>query len=365
MPLTGFATFTPPLKSIIHIVGNRPQFIKLAVMHRELAKSGVFRQEIIHSGQHFSPSMSDIFFDELSIPEPDKNLNINQVQTNMFVQLASHAIEQCLRGRPSSDIVFVYGDTNTTLAAAIAAKKAGLTLVHFEAGVRTQDETMPEEQNRKSADALADLNFCCTSLNYQNMLAENSRRSDSKAVLNSGDLMLDAFLTLNKPGQRRITEKNYIACTLHRDANVNNADRLHSIVAALNSIHAQIPVILPAHPNTVKRLNQFGCQPGFRLLEPMGYADMKRFLSEADFIITDSGGSSREAYFLGKKSLVLMDRPFWPEIIAGGCALSAGADEAQILSRFFALPQLTGDFSSALFGDGHAAGKIRTALESI
>lgn len=334
-------------------------------MHRELAGAGGFRQQIIHTGQHFSPAMSDIFFDELGIPEPDKNLNINQVQAEAFVQLASRELEDCFSGRALPEIVFVYGDTNTTLAAAIAAKNAGLTLVHFEAGVRTGDETMPEERNRQRTDALADLNFCCTALNYQNMLAENSRRKESKPVLLSGDLMLDAFLTLTSPGKRQVSEKKYIACTLHRDANVNNAAQLHTIVAALNTIHTHIPVILPAHPNTVNRLREFGCRPEFRLLEPMGYADMKCFLSEADYVITDSGGSSREAYFLHKKSLVLMDRPFWPEILAAGCALSAPADEAQILAQFFALAELKGDFSSAIFGDGHAAGKIRTALETI
>ncbi len=334
-------------------------------MHRELARAGSFRQEILHSGQHFSPAMSDIFFDELSIPQPDKNLHINQVASADFIQLATRELEQCFLGRPSSDIVLVYGDTNTTLAAAMAAKTAGLTLAHFEAGVRTGDETMPEERNRQATDVLADLNFCCTTLNYQQMLAENSLRKESKAVVLSGDLMLDAFLSLNNPGIRLAGKNNYVACTLHRDANVNHSEHLHAIVAALNRIHAHIPVVLPAHPNTVNMLRKFGCRPNFNLLEPMGYANMKRFLSEADYVITDSGGSSREAYFLHKKSLVIMDRPFWPEIIRCGCALSASANEEQILEQFFALPKLTGDFSLAIFGDGHAAVKIRTALESI
>ena len=352
------------MKSIIHIVGNRPQFVKLAVLHQELAQSGLFSQKIVHTGQHFSYEMSELFFEELNIPPADINFDINNHSTSRFIGLAADRLEQYFIDAGHS-IVFVYGDTNTTVAAAMAAKRANCLLVHFESGVRTGDNTMPEEINRIITDRLADINFCCTARNFAAMQAEGYGTSIKSGVYLTGDLMLDAFNRLGNNINKIVPEKNYVTCTIHRSANINNSNKLHQITEALNTINASLPVILPLHPNTKKMMEKFGCQPVFKTLEPLGYSAMKSLLSGADFVITDSGGTCRESYFLKKSTLIIMDSPFWPEIIAHNCALSSGANKESIVNKFYALTDLAGDFSTAIFGDGNAAAKIRAVLQRI
>ncbi len=352
------------MKSIIHIVGNRPQFIKLAVLHRELARSGLFVQKIVHTGQHFSYDMSELFFKELDIPPADINFNINNLSTARFIGTAADQLEQYFAGA-GKPIVFVYGDTNTTLAAALAAKRANCLLVHFESGVRTGDNSMPEEINRVITDRLADINFCCTAGNFANMQAEGYGTSIQSAVYLSGDLMLDAFNKLSNHTLNIVSEKNYVACTIHRSANINNPNSLHQVIDALNEVNASMPVILPVHPNTKKMMEQVVCNPAFKILEPLGYAAMKSLLSGADFVITDSGGTCRESYFLKKPTLIIMDKPFWPEIIVAGFALSSAEEKEYILNNFAALGNLSGNFSTPIFGDGNAAVKIRQVLQEL
>lgn len=353
------------MKCIVHIAGNRPQFIKLAVLYKELAGSGQFTQKIVHTGQHFSYEMSDLFFDELNIPAADINFNINNLPVHEFIAKATGELEKYFKALDSSSIAFVYGDTNTTVAAAIAAKKAKLFLVHFEAGVRTGDTSMPEEINRISTDRLADINLCCTALNCSNLQAEGfGSRFASKLYL-TGDLMLDAFNKLSKKTTPVTTELNYTACTIHRAANINDGPRLHQVIEALNKINSTSSVIFPVHPNTRKMMERFGCKPAFKMLAPLGYYDMKALLAGASRVITDSGGTCREAYFLKKPALIIMDRPFWPEIIEQHCAMASAAVADEIVEKFFALPGLHGNFETGIFGDGHAAVKIRKLLEAL
>ena len=353
------------MKSIIHIVGNRPQFIKLAVLHRELAQSALFFQKIVHTGQHFSYEMSELFFGELNIPPADINFDINNLSTARFIGTAADQLEQYFINAGHS-IVLVYGDTNTTLAAAMAAKRANCLLVHFESGVRTGDNTMPEEINRIITDRLADINLCCTARNFATMQAEGYGSSIKSGVYLTGDLMLDAFNKLgNNINKKIVPEKNYVACTIHRSANINNRNNLHQIIDALNEINTTLPVIFPVHPNTKKMMEKFDCRPAFKILEPHGYSAMKSLLAGADFVITDSGGTCRESYFLKKPTLIIMDKPFWPEIIAHNCALSCAAGKEGIINNFYSLADLKGDFSTAIFGDGNAAAKIREVLQEI
>lgn len=351
------------MKTIIHIVGNRPQFIKLAVLYNELSTDHSFTQKIIHTGQHFSYEMSDLFFEELNIPKATINLNINNVSANVFIAKVADELQQYFNENKNC-IAFVYGDTNTTLAAAIAAKRNNITLVHFEAGVRTGDMSMPEEINRLLTDRLADINLCCTQKNFSTMKSEGYGASIPSAIYHTGDLMLDAFNKLGTGNFNNYTSE-YVACTIHRAANISNSIALHEIVDALNSINEKIPVIVPLHPHTKKMIENFGCKPLFKVLNPLGYLDMKSFLSSADFVITDSGGTCREAYFLHKKSLIIMDKPFWPEIVEENCALSSPADKQLIIERFFALPDLKSNFNTDIFGDGNAAFKIKAILQKL
>lgn len=346
------------MKDILHIVGNRPQFIKLAVLYQELKNSGIASQKIIHTGQHSSPEMSGIFFSELGIAQPDIILKpVNAGHPDAFIAEVTIALQEYFSLQKKS-IAFVYGDTNTTLAAAIAAKRIATPLFHFEAGIRTGDNSMPEEINRVLTDRLADTNYCCTHQNYQAMLAEGYGSSISSRVLETGDLMYDAFLKVPFGEKKNVAEKNYVVCTIHRVANILSKKKLSAIIEALNAIHKEISVVMPLHPHTQKRIGEYALQPAFTILPPLGYPEMKTLLSEASFVITDSGGAAREAFFCGKRSVVVMDKPFWPEIINASCSISSPAETDQVLAAFDQLPSLVSNFQSPIFGSGNAAQMI-------
>lgn len=351
------------MRKIIHIVGNRPQFVKLAVLYGELATNKNICQEIIHTGQHFSYDMSDIFFDELKIPVPTHNFNIHDASANLFIGKATDALQTYFEGNKNR-VVFVYGDTNTTLAAAIAAKRTGLQLVHFEAGVRTYEHTMPEEINRILTDRLADVNFCCTQQNMVTMDAEGYGRSIDSQVFFTGDLMLDAFMKINQATKNVIELEEYIVCTIHRAANISSKENLTTIINSLNEINKSIPIVMPMHPHTQKKISEYSLQPSFKILPALGYPSMKNLLANCKYVITDSGGTSREAYFSKKKSLIIMDNPFWPEIIEAKCSLNTKVKENNIIDSLQALGNLDPNFEGNIFGNGTAAEKIQEYLIS-
>lgn len=346
------------MKTIFHIVGNRPQFIKLAILHNQLAKDDRFKQKIIHTGQHFSYEMSELFFKDLQIPDPAVNLSISNNSSALFIGAATEALTEYLKKQDDA-AVLVYGDTNTTFAAATAAKNANTPLLHFEAGVRTNDDRMPEEMNRVLTDRLADVNYCCTENNFKTMQQE---RFSSVFVL-TGDLMLDAFLQIKPAGNLQTNHTNYVVCTIHRQANLSESMRLKQIVNALNELHQSLPVVMPVHPHTKLKMEAYGLLPQFTTLPPLGYREMKSLLEGSDYIITDSGGTSREAFFLRKKSLIIMDYPFWPEIIAAGCSLNCPAEQPSIIETFHQLPSLQANFAGNIFGNGQAAVNISQHLK--
>lgn len=350
------------MKTIVHVVGNRPQFVKLGVLYHELSTNDLL-QQIVHTGQHFSYNMSELFFRELKLPEPVMNFNIQRSSASVFIGETSDALQTYL-SKQKGIVVFVYGDTNTTLAAAIAARRCNIKLIHFEAGVRTHNSSMPEEINRILTDRLSDVNYCCTDKNYDTMQQEGFGTAIASEVIKSGDLMLDAFLNIPASEKRISIHSEYIAATIHRDATLGNKERLHHIVRGLNNVHKFMPVVMPVHPHTKKKMADYGCEPLFDIIEPMGYSDMKNLLANATYIVTDSGGTSREAYFLKKRSLIIMDNPFWPEIIENDCSLSTSANEQKILSGVMSLSSLIPDFSTNLFGDGTAAKNIHRHLNT-
>lgn len=350
--------------NIIHIVGNRPQFVKLGVLHKAIAEAGFARQTIVHTGQHASYAMSDIFFEQFALPPADFQLAIAAAAADQFIADASIAI-QAVIAPLTNCIVLVYGDTNTTLAGALAASRTGKPLFHFEAGVRTGEMTMPEEINRLLTDRLAQVNYCCTGLNYKNLQQEGYGTAIDCTVLQTGDLMYDAFLQTGIAATPPVSSTNYIACTIHRAGNITDPVRLHHIIAALNRIHRQQEVIVPLHPHTAKRIAAFGLEPAFTILAPLGYLEMKRFLQDASLVITDSGGTAREAYFFRKKSLVVAENPFWPEIMETGAAVHCRAGENDILEALAQLRAGEASFEQALFGKGDAAIHICHHLQSV
>jgi UDP-GlcNAc3NAcA epimerase len=358
---------------IAHIVGNRPQFIKLALLHDELQKTAPVRSLIIHTGQHFDADMSDIFFRQLRIPLPDHQLQIRGSSHNDMIGNMLIGIDPVLAAeRP--DCVAVYGDTNTTLAGALAAKKRNIPVAHIESGIRTGKEDMPEESNRYLTDRIAHWNFASTALGAENLKKEgfgiNPDSAIRSAVYNCGDLLLDASLLFRDRARERpalpfgptADRKPFILATIHRAENTEHKTSLQEIVKALDSIHAQTPVIFPMHPKTREAMRRFGITPHFTVTDPLGYLDMLALTQACRSVITDSGGLSREAFFCHKPTLVVMQNPFWPELFVHGNCLPSEAVAAGILAKLAALEAGQTPFHTGIFGDGHAAAKISGIL---
>lgn len=349
--------------NVLYIVGNRPQFVKLAVLHQEMAKHSFINESIIHTGQHFSAEMSDVFFDELAIGIPTINLNIHSISAIAMIGRTMEALEIEIRIQ-QPDIIVVFGDTNATLAGALVAKKMAIPLFHIEAGIRTLEEDMPEESNRYISDRLADVNFCCTYLGVENLRKEGfSGDTIYSKIVNSGDLMLDAYdryfdQFINRSesfNHLPIVQSNYLICTIHRKQNTDCSETLNNIIQALNEINKEIPVICPLHPNTKNQiaLNNINCE--FTILPPASYLDMQYLIHNSDYVITDSGGIQREAFFAEKPTLIVMETPFWPEVIEFGCVLNCIGEKQQILNSFSALKKKERLFDKSIFGNGHAA----------
>jgi UDP-GlcNAc3NAcA epimerase len=368
---------------IAHIVGNRPQFIKLSLLHRAWQQKNAGKTLIIHTGQHFSDNMSAIFFEEFGIPAPDHQLHINSLPHAEMIGRMLIGLDPILAAeRP--DMVIVYGDTNTTLAGALAARKRNIPLAHVESGIRTGKEDMPEESNRTLTDRLADLNFACTWLGRENLLKEGFTPGEEAAipatggetrpirsrVWQTGDLMLDAALLLKDRAREESTllqelslhDRPFVLATIHRAENVEDPVVLGRILEALHTINEEIPVLFPIHPRTRQIIEKMGLPLRLHHTAPLGYLDMLALVQSAQYVVTDSGGLSREAFFFRKPTLVIMQNPFWPEIFAHGACLSAPADTSLIRSQWEVLRQYNRPFQTSLFGDGRAAEKISEIL---
>ena len=342
---------------IITVVGARPQFIKAAPLSRKIRENNV--EKIIHTGQHYDDNMSKIFFEELSIPEPDFNLNVGSgshgFQTgNMLIK-----IEEIL-AQEKPDIVLVYGDTNSTLAGALAASKMLIPVVHVEAGLRSFNMTMPEEQNRILTDHISTYLFAPTDTAVLNLGSEGLKNN----VYNVGDVMFDAILHFSSIAESKssilkdldIKNNEYILATIHRAENTNSIDRLRNIINAFNK--ADEKIILPLHPRTKKYIENYGLSfsENIKIIEPVGYLDMVMLELNSRKIITDSGGVQKEAFFLGKPCITLRDETEWVETVKNGWNVLAGADTDSIIHLIKDLDPQKGRLS--YFGDGNAVGKI-------
>ncbi|RQD81822.1 MAG: UDP-N-acetylglucosamine 2-epimerase (non-hydrolyzing) [Methanocalculus sp. MSAO_Arc1] len=351
---------------IVSIIGARPQFIKCAPVSRALRKD---HQEIlVHTGQHYDENMSGIFFEELSIPIPDYHLGIGSGSHGAQTGRMLAAIEEVLL-KEEPDMVLVYGDTNSTLAGALAAAKLHIPVAHIEAGLRSYDRSMPEEMNRVLTDHASDLLFVPT----ENGVANLAREGIEKGVYRVGDVMVDALLfNRDLAGRSDILERldlesgTYYLATVHRAGNTDEEKNLRSIMAAFAALDR--PVIFPAHPRTRKFLEQYGIAAGrnVRLIEPLPYLDMLQLLSHACAILTDSGGVQKEAYILQVPCITLRENTEWVETVEDGWNVLAGADTGCIIA---AVSQMTGDggrsgIHSAHYGDGTAADKIRRIISA-
>lgn len=356
-----------PVK-ILTVVGARPQFIKAAAVSRAIAAQAAIREIIVHTGQHFDEKMSKIFFQEMKIPVPDYNLQIHSMSHGaMTGRMLERLEEVMLQEKP--DYVLVYGDTNSTLAGTLAARKLHVNVVHVEAGLRSHNLYMPEETNRIVADRLSSLLCCPTEQAVQNLYQEGFQKFPCR-IVKTGDVMLDAALFYSAYSgekssvleQLHLQEETFILCTLHREENTEDFNRLISIVEALNEISQEVRCIFPVHPRTRKKLEQGSLKISFELIEPVGYFDMLELLKHTRLVMTDSGGLQKEAFFFKKPCLTLREETEWVELVEHRCNLIAGAAKERILSQYASAKSLQGDFGVELYGNGKAAEKIVQAI---
>lgn len=348
---------------ILTVVGARPQIIKAAALGREAQKRSDVEEILVHTGQHFDDNMSKVFFDELEIQPPKYNLNIHSLSHGAMTGRMLESIEKILvEERP--DWVLVYGDTNSTIAGALAARKLQLKVAHVEAGLRSFNMQMPEEVNRILTDQISDVLFCPTETAVKNL--ENEGFGLKKALIrNVGDVMFDVSLFFSEKLSVKTEDEDFILCTIHRQENVDVPERLRGIVEALNQISKMQRVILPLHPRTKKQMDRAGVRFEFPTMEPATYTEMVGYLKGCSLVITDSGGLQKEAYFFRKPCLTLRDETEWVELVEAGVNLLVGAKEEAILDGFKALRSRKLEFDAPLYGHGDAAQKVLETLASL
>jgi UDP-N-acetylglucosamine 2-epimerase len=322
---------------IVTVVGARPQFIKAAPVGKALREAG-HQDFILHTGQHYDYGMSQVFFEELNIPEPDVNLGVGSGTHGWQTGQMLIGIEKVLIAE-KSDWVLVYGDTNSTLAGALAAVKPHIPLAHVEAGLRSFNREMPEEHNRVLTDHCADLLFCPTQTAVDNLAKEGI----TQGVHLVGDTMYDAVLQFGEIARQRSTilqdlglqPKGYLLATVHRQSNTDNPENLRNILAAFAAIEE--PVIFPVHPRTRQKISELGFfnlkskiqNPKF--IDPVGYLDMLELERNARLILTDSGGMQKEAYWLGVPCVTLREETEWVETVQAGWNVLVGHQVDEIL----------------------------------
>lgn len=349
---------------IVSVVGARPEFIQATPISRALRETGRHQEILVHTGQHYDYKMSQTFFDDLGIPAPDYNLEVGSgSHARQTAEILTRMEEMLLEEKP--DLVIVRGDTNSTLAGALAASKLHIPTAHVEAGERSFDRRMPEEINRLVADSLANLHFCVSQAAVEHLAAEGITQS----VHWVGDVMLDAIrqnrsIALNKSDiltRLELEPGTYTLATIHRAANTDDPLRLQDIVDIFNQVTET--VVFPAHPRTRKALSQLGAsfKPHVKLIEPVGYFDIIALEDSARMIATDSGGVQREAYFLGKPCLTLRDETEWIETVTAGWNKLVGVDPDQVLQAWFSFVPPANQ--PPIFGDGNTGRRIVQILE--
>lgn len=339
---------------IITVIGARPQFIKAAAVSNKLREN--HEEILIHTGQHYDSNMSDIFFEELEIPKPNYNLKIGSgnhgYQTgNMLISLE----EIYLKEKP--DMVLVYGDTNSTLAGALVASKLLIPVSHVEAGLRSFNKNMPEEQNRILTDHISKYLFVPSETAVNNLKAEGI----VEGVYNTGDVMFDAINLFKNKAENKssilnllnIDKKNYILSTIHRAENTNDINRLSNIIESLNSSDENI--ILPLHPRTKKFIKDYDLHLSERIkiINPIGYLDMIKLMNNSKKIVTDSGGIQKEAYFLKVPCITMRDETEWVETVNNGWNTLVGCDKEKIKNSILNFNPTTEPIN--VFGNGNAA----------
>ncbi|MEA2102831.1 MAG: UDP-N-acetylglucosamine 2-epimerase (non-hydrolyzing) [Thermodesulfobacteriota bacterium] len=342
---------------ILHIVGARPQFIKLFPVSMALERRGIpFR--VLHTGQHYDHVMSGLHFNDLGLRPPEYSLNIGSASHAIQTARMLEGIEKViLEERPA--LTIVYGDTNSTLAGALASAKLHIPVAHVEAGLRSFDRKMPEEINRVVCDHVSTWHFCPTQ-NAVDLLAKEGIEG-----IFTGDVMLDAIHHFAGMIKGPVDDSQYILTTIHRAENTDSAMRFHSIWEALKEISRTNPIIFPIHPRTKAAFGDIidHDHPGIKIIEPAGYLDMLSLIQHAACVMTDSGGIQKEAFFLKTQCVTLRDTTEWPETIDARANILAGAETSTILSCLEKMMHARMDERITPFGDKRAGEHIVDVIE--
>jgi len=352
------------MKKILTVVGARPQFIKAAVVSRAFKKHDDIEEIIVHTGQHYDPNMSDVFFREMDIPEPKYRLLVNNMSHGAMTGRMLEKTEEVIKS-VKPDLVLVYGDTNSTLAGALAATKLNIPLAHVEAGLRSFNMKMPEEINRILTDRISTLLFCPTT-NAVNNLNNEAFNNFNCHIFNTGDVMYEAALYYKQFSglkssiikDHNLQDEEFVLCTVHRQENTDNIDNLNAIINALNDINKHVRVVLPLHPRTKNIIEKNHIRTLFEIIEPVGYFDIIELLRNCQLVLTDSGGMQKEAYFFRKYCITLREETEWTELVENGCNFLAGHDKEKIREVFDNIYKKKLPGSISLYGKGDAGLKI-------
>jgi UDP-GlcNAc3NAcA epimerase len=367
---------------IITVIGARPQIIKAAALSRAIRNHypDKIRELIVHTGQHYDENMSEVFFTELQIPKPDYNLNVGSGTHGKQTAAMMVALEEILLKEAPNALV-LYGDTNSTLAGAIAASKLLIPVVHIEAGLRSFSKAMPEEINRIMADHVSTLLFSPTPTGYKNLIREGFKEgnkgpftADNPKIVHCGDVMYDNSLYFSGIAEKKtniirdhqLSDGNYVLATIHRNNNTDDPVRLSALFRALNtiSIEQNMKIVLPLHPRTAKLLVQnlekalyqsVTGNSNFVMMPPVSFLEMIALEKHAKIVMTDSGGVQKEAFYFEKPCVILRPETEWVELVECGSAIIADADEKKIGNAFRKLTEAKAMSYPPLFGDGKAS----------
>jgi len=349
---------------IVTIIGARPQFIKAANLSRHILQSKKISEIIIHTGQHYDNNMSEIFFNELGIPLPDYKLKLGGLSHGAMTGRMIEEIEKILI-KEKPEFVVVYGDTNSTLAGAIAASKLNIKIAHIEAGLRSFNNQMPEEINRIVVDRISSILFCPNKRALNNLKKEGYQNTTSK-LLNVGDIMFEGInFYKNKLEEYNFEKINFpfILATIHREENIINTTSFKNIFKSLSHISENNKVIFPLHPRTKNKIKNESINTGkIEFIEPVGYIKMIDLINKSYLIITDSGGMQKEAFFLKKPCVTLREETEWSELVENKVNVLVGSNYDKILSAFNLNWHDPSGFEKNLYGDGKTSEKIIKTL---
>ncbi len=367
---------------IVTIIGARPQIIKAAALSRAILNNykNKITEVIVHTGQHYDENMSQVFFTELGIPQPNYNLNVGSGSHGKQTAIMISRIEEILINEKPNAIV-LYGDTNSTLAGAIAASKIHVPIVHIEAGLRSFNKSMPEEVNRILCDHVSTLLFSPTSTGYKNLCNEGFKENNAAPysfnnpkIYHSGDVMYDNSMHFSKEAENKtsilqkneLQKNNFILATIHRNNNTDEPERLNALFTALNkiSLNNKVDVVLPLHPRTAKLLKtnlstglfeEIKNNKQFKIIEPASFLEMIALEKNCFMVMTDSGGVQKEAFYFEKPCIILRPETEWVELVECGAAIVTDANEKRILDAFTTLTSNKNIQYPKLYGTGKAA----------